>query len=223
MNPLQPGQIPQPQLNPPAPPAPDPSTLAGAAQAAAAAEPTTSEAVLQWLKESVAALIGIALTICLLYMIRAAFDHLNPANDKDVSFERIKDLLLFINPLVGVVIGYYFNRVSTEARAQNAERTARGAAASALQAETQRVGALSLAEQSRAEAEMAKSALDQLVPAAESVLSQEASAEASSRRSGEPGVEESAGAAPQDSLSEARLNLRLALERARAVTSRGSL
>lgn len=42
----------------------------------------------------------------------------------DISFGRIKDLLLFINPLLGVVVGYYFNKASTEARAESAEQTA---------------------------------------------------------------------------------------------------
>jgi hypothetical protein len=220
MTPQQPGQIQRPNAGPLVPPATGPALLGGAAQAAAASDPTTAESVLHWLKESVAALIGIALVVCLLYMIRAAFGHLNAAAD-DPSFGRIKDLLLFINPLVGVVIGYYFNRVSTEARAENAERTARGAAATALQAESARTGALSLAEQNRAEAELAKSALDQVVPAAETVLSQmEADA---SGGSGDLGVAESAASASHDPLSEARLNLRVALERARAVVNRGGL
>ncbi|MCA1615225.1 MAG: hypothetical protein LC800_14050 [Acidobacteria bacterium] len=220
MSPQPLGQLQQPNAGLLAHPATDPALPGGAALAATAADPTTAESVLHWLKESVAALIGIALVVCLLYMIWGAFGHLN-AGQNDPSFDRIKDLLLFINPLVGVVIGYYFNRVSTEARAENAERTARGAAATALQAESARTGALSLAEQNRAEAELAKSALDQVVPAAETVLSQmEADA---SGGSGDLGVAESAAGASHDPLSEARLNLRVALERARAVVNRGSL
>lgn len=85
----------------------------------------------RWVKESVAALIAIVLVGCLVFMIRQAFQSLGSAQS-DPSFDRLKDLLLFINPLVGVVIGYYFNRVSTEARAENAERTAQGATATAL-------------------------------------------------------------------------------------------
>jgi|GEM_PF-1569544 len=219
MTPQQPGQIRPPNGALIAPRDPAPATPV-AATPAAAADPTTAETVLHWLKESVAALIGLALVGCLLYMIRAAFGHLN-TGENDLSFDRIKDLLLFINPLVGVVIGYYFNRVSTEARAENAERTARGAAATALQAEAERSDALSQAEQSRIEAETAKSALDQVVPAAETALSLMAAA--TPVRSADSGVAESAGVALRDSLSEARINLRLALERARAVTTRGNL
>ncbi len=217
MTPQQIGQLRQPNAGLLTPPAADPALLDGVTGAAA---PTRAETVLRWLKESVAALIGLALVVSLMYMLSSAFDHLRAGKD-DPSFDRVKDLLLFINPLVGVVIGYYFNRVSTEARAENAERTARGATATALQAETARSDALSQAEQNRVEAETAKSALDQVIPAAETVLSQMSAATPGG--SGDLGVAESAGIASRDTLSEARLNLRLALERARAVTTRASL
>lgn len=51
------------------------------------------------------------------------------------SFTNTKDLLLFINPLLGYVIGYYFSRVSTEGRAENAESVARSTAQAAGEAE----------------------------------------------------------------------------------------
>jgi hypothetical protein len=42
-------------------------------------------------------------------------------------FARLKDLLLFLNPLVGLVIGYYFNRVTSEKRAESSEKRAENA------------------------------------------------------------------------------------------------
>lgn len=205
-----------------APPAIDPAHLSEIAPNAATAEPTLAETFLRWLKESVAALIALSLVGCLLFMIRYAFGHLNAGKD-DLSFDRVKDLLLFINPLVGIVIGYYFNRVSTEARAENAERTARGVAATAFQAEAARGEAQSLAERNRTEAEAARSALGHVIPAAETLLSQTAAnspGAASNLNVGEAGED---GIASPGSLSEARLNMRVALERARAVASPGTL
>lgn len=218
MKPQPPEQPQPPNAGLSAPPPIDPALLGGVAPPALAgsvpAGSTTGETILRWLKESVAALMGLSLMACLLFMLRSAFDHLTPASDKDVSFERVKDLLLFVNPLVGIVIGYYFNRVSTEARAENAERTAQGAAASALQSEAARGQAQTLADKSKAEADAAKSALGEVIPAAETLLSQTAA---------EPeGVAGVAGFANADgdlaaALAESRFNLRLAVERARAV------
>jgi hypothetical protein len=54
------------------------------------------------------------------------------------SFTNIKDLLLFINPLLGYVVGYYFSRVSTEGRAESAESVARSTAQAAQEAERSR-------------------------------------------------------------------------------------
>lgn len=207
----QPGQLQGPNAGLLAPQPGAPTLLAG--MTLAANSPTRAEVVLSWLKEAVAALIGLALVVCLLYMIRSAFGHLN-AGATDPSFDRVKDLLLFINPLVGIVIGYYFNRVSTEARAENAERTARGATATALQAEAARGEAQSLAEKNKGDAVAARSALEQVIPAAETLLSQTASAPAAGVADAEDD-----GATFTEALSEARLNLRMALERARAVAN----
>lgn len=112
------------------PPLASPHTLPGA-ELRPAEGGSAPDIMPRWVKESVTALIAIVLVGCLVFMIRQAFQSLGSAQS-DTSFDRLKDLLLFINPLVGVVIGYYFNRVSTEARAENAERTAQGATATAL-------------------------------------------------------------------------------------------
>jgi hypothetical protein len=52
-------------------------------------------------------------------------------------FARAKDLLLFINPILGVVIGYYFNKASTEGRAEQAEENTRAAQAQMRRATTE--------------------------------------------------------------------------------------
>lgn len=157
-----------------------------------------------------AALVGIVLIGCLVFMIRQAFQSLGSAQS-DPSFDRVKDLLLFINPLVGVVIGYYFNRVSTEARAENAERTAQGATATAFRAEAALGEAQARARANRSEANEARAALEEIIPAARAVLSQ-------------PPLPQAHGGAAGNNMTEtltgARTSLLVALERARAVAGR---
>lgn len=170
-----------------------------------------NEIWLRWVKELMAALIGIGLVVCLLVMIVKAFDFIRVPAD-DPAFQKVKDLLLFINPLVGVVIGYYFNRVSTEARAENAERTAQGATATAQAAQTARGEAEAQAQINKAESEEAKSVLQDIIPDAESLLSQ--------MPPPSPAVLGSAGTASVETLTEPRRNLQRSLERARALTGR---
>ncbi len=89
------------------------------------------------------------------------------------NFERIKDLLLFINPLLGVVIGYYFNKVSTEARAESAETAASTAMASAQRESVERQAATAQAEANREQVQEARATLAEVTEAAEAVLEQE--------------------------------------------------
>jgi hypothetical protein len=42
----------------------------------------------------------------------------------DKIFAKAKDLLLFVNPILGVVIGYYFSKTQTENVVKNAEAAA---------------------------------------------------------------------------------------------------
>jgi hypothetical protein len=216
MTPEQPNDPQKPNAGLPIMPAP--GLRGGGAATAGGALRAPLEPALRWVKEVVAALVGLTLVGCLVYMLWSAFGVLRPQGDNDPAFDRVKDLLLFINPLVGVVIGYYFNRVSTEARAENAERTAQGATVSALQAETARGDAVTLAQQNRAEADAAKIALDDVIPAAQTLLS--LVSVTPTLTEGKVGVT-SAGS-PAEALTEARVNLRVALERARAVTTRGA-
>ena len=65
-----------------------------------------------------AALAGIVV-LGTMVMVAFAFASVNVPD----TFNRAKDLLLFLNPLVGLVIGYYFSKVSSEGRAESAEAT----------------------------------------------------------------------------------------------------
>jgi ABC-type multidrug transport system fused ATPase/permease subunit len=81
---------------------------------------------------------------------------------KPEDFGRAKDILLFINPFLGVVIGFYFNKVSSEARAENAESNARVATATAQQASQERTVATVEAERAKADAQQAQATTQQV-------------------------------------------------------------
>jgi hypothetical protein len=86
---------------------------------------TTAEE-LQVFKEKVTAIIGIVIVAFTLFFVLLAFFGKYAANAKDI--------LLFMEGLVGVVLGYYFGRVPAEARAQQAEKTAESAEKEAKEA-----------------------------------------------------------------------------------------
>jgi hypothetical protein len=83
----------------------------------------------------------------------------------DPIYNRAKDLLLFINPLIGIVIGYYF----TKGRAEKAEAAAQTAEGDKRVAEGQ-------AEQAKTETSEAMGALQTLKDAAQDLLSEPAGA-----------------------------------------------
>jgi hypothetical protein len=156
------------------------------------------EAKLRVLREVVAAtlaLVIVGVTGVMLYIIFSRFiGPSDPAADK--QFERAKDILLFMNPLVGVVIGYYFNKVSTEARAEKAEATVASANTNAQLAISDR-------NEAKAEAKEAKAVLNEVMPAAQEILN-----EGATRSPGTLGGAENAAAD-----SNARRTLRAALDR----------
>lgn len=154
-------------------------------------------------REYVAAGIAIVIIVGTLVMMVMALRYV----DSSDQFARAKDLLLIINPLLGVVIGYYFNKVSTEARAESAEATAQSAALNAQQATEARNAAEAKAQAARTEAEEAMSTLSAVSQAAEKVLSQ-APATA-------PGVLRVGGEG--EPVEDARLELQVALARAKRV------
>jgi len=157
-------------------------------------------------REYVAAAIAVIVILGTIVMMIVALFYINSTD----QFSRVKDLLLIVNPLLGVVIGYYFNKVSTEARAESAETTAQSATLNAQQATEARNAAEAKAQAARSEAEEAKSTLGEVSQAAEKVLSQVPAPAPGVLRVGEEG----------EPVENARLELQVALARAKRIISR---
>ena len=168
-------------------------------------EPTsvseTTEAALRRLREAVTALISILVIAGTLFLVWLAVQNVSSASDQ--SFTRIKDLLLFLNPLLGVVIGYYFNKTTSEARAENAESAAKRATATTAVAVQAQTRAQDVANQAQANAAEAKKTLSALVDASEKALVQARGGTLSA---------EGAGAA-----SQSQVELQSALDRAKSL------
>jgi hypothetical protein len=78
------------------------------------------------------------MVIVLGFVILVVFTIGVAVNGSEDAFGRAKDLLLFINPIVGVVIGYYFNKATSDARSENAEQNAKEATQTAQKATIER-------------------------------------------------------------------------------------
>ena len=164
------------------------------ATASAVTDPT-----LRRLREYVAALLAAIIVLGTVVLLVSGLGFITAP---EPAFTRVKDLLLFLNPLVGVVIGYYFNKISTEARAESAEATAKQASESAHKADQMRDKAESEVKSTQAEMKETKTCLSDLSKAAEKVLSQP-----------KPGT--LGGGEGGAALTETRLELQSALERAK--------
>jgi hypothetical protein len=77
------------------------------------------------------------------------------------------------------VLGYYFNKVSTEARAENAEATAQAAVANAQEAKVETEKLKANLDETQQEAQEVKAVLKDVSQAAEKVLAPSSPAEAS--------------------------------------------
>ncbi|NJN44825.1 MAG: hypothetical protein HC806_08990 [Anaerolineae bacterium] len=91
-------------------------------------------------------------------------------NGNEDAFGRAKDLLLFINPIVGIIIGYYFNKTTSDARAEKAEANVQAAAESAQIAVKERDKAVEKAQTAEAEIKVMRGALDEVWVAADEML-----------------------------------------------------
>ncbi len=109
-------------------------------------------------REYVSAAIAAVVIIGTIFLLSVAVIHANTSTAD--QFTHFKDLLLLVNPLVGVVIGYYFNKTSTEARAENAENTARSATTATQQTVQER-------NEARVQEQQVKMGLSNLTKAAE--------------------------------------------------------
>ena len=153
------------------------------------------------IKEIVAAIITFIIIGCLLLLLWKSFQYVGGDERASAAFQQVKDLLLFVNALVGVVIGYYFTKVSTENRAESAEATAREAAAAMRQAVAAR-------DETEDESRKIKSALADILPAAEQILAQIP----------EPSSSEADSAEMDEQFAEAYLKLQDAVQRAKHAT-----
>ncbi len=158
--------------------------------------------VVRRLREFVAAAIALVVIIGAVVMLVQAFTYISSP-----EFDRVKDLLLFINPLLGVVVGYYFNRATSEPRAEKAETTATAAMATAQQASEARNQAEAEAEVAKGEAEEVKEALKEVDEAAEKMMAQMPAPAV-----GVLSVDEETG---EPAAAEAHLELQMALRHAR--------
>jgi hypothetical protein len=110
-------------------------------------------------RERVAAGIAAAVIVTLLGLLIVAVAQAG----SDETFQRLKDLLLFVNPLVGYVIGYYFHKVATEARAERAETVADSATRTAEEAVQSRDQATTRAEELRGSLDDLERAVDSTI------------------------------------------------------------
>ncbi len=128
-------------------------------------------------------------------------------SNKD-EFDRIKELLLFINPLLGVAVGYYFNKSSTEGRAESAEATARTANLVAQQAQQSQSAAQTDAAKATELAQAATQSLNEMAPLVDQIM------QAPTPQPGTLGLGDPAPAAISE---DTRRDLQAALARARRI------
>jgi hypothetical protein len=85
-------------------------------------------------------------------------------------FERVKDLINIVIPIVTFVLGYYFNKTTSDTRADKAESIAQTAAVSAQQAEVKKSVAEAEASQAWGQVEEIKGSLEEVTASAASML-----------------------------------------------------
>jgi hypothetical protein len=164
--------------------------------------PVVVDPQLRRLRERVAAGIAIALVAATIGLIAAALLQVN----SDTKFALVKDLMLFVNPLVGVAVGYYFNKVTSEARAETAEAAAKDATHATGQAVQAAADAKVETNQARQQVQEVTSSLSQMVETTAPLVEQPPGRT--------PGVLGPEGA-PAETIDD--MQLRIALARARSV------
>jgi len=98
-----------------------------------AAEKPSFDSWLTALREGVTGCLGVLIVLTTLVLILSTFLLLllRPA----AEFEPMRNILVMLNGMTGVVLGYYFGRMPTEARAQQAEKGRDSAEAQRTEAE----------------------------------------------------------------------------------------
>ena len=121
-------------------------------------------------RERVSSLLaGLIVVVAVIVLLVAVATALR-TSEEGQAFTNIKDVLGFLNPLLGVILGYYFNKVSSENRAETAEKTARSAAAAAQQSESERLQMWQEYQQIRQQMGLMREFMTELTQAAQSVL-----------------------------------------------------
>lgn len=92
------------------------------------------ETQMRFLREIVAATLALVMVVGVLFLAVRA---LAVTSDAD-QFNRVKDILNVVIPLVTFALGYYFNKTTSDARAESAEMTAQVAVVTAQQATQER-------------------------------------------------------------------------------------
>jgi hypothetical protein len=179
-----------------------------ATSAEANQSPVVVDPQLRRLRERVAAGIAIALVAATIGLIAAALLQVNSA----AKFALVKDLMLFVNPLVGVAVGYYFNKVTSEARAETAEAAAKDATQTTGQAVQAAADAKVETHQARQQVQEVTSSLSQMVETTAPLVEQPPGRT--------PGVLGAEGA-PAETIDD--MQLRIALARARSVLQQQGL
>jgi hypothetical protein len=122
--------------------------------------------LLALVREFMAGMLGLTVMIAFFVLLTRALGSL-PSGAQASDFVPIKELLAIVNPVVGLIIGYYFSRATSEARAEKAEAAATTANDSARTAQQTAANAQQAKTQSEEEAKKAKNALQSLVGAVE--------------------------------------------------------
>jgi hypothetical protein len=87
----------------------------------------------------------------------------------NTEFSNMKDLLAFVNPLAGVVVGFYFTKAAVEPRAEEAETAARTARDDATAAQVVAAGAQEARGNAERDADRARQQAREATVAAETV------------------------------------------------------
>jgi hypothetical protein len=141
-------------------------------------------------------------------------------------FARIKDLLLIYTPFLGVILGYYFNKITSDARAETAENAAQAAAANAQQASEVRNEAVARAQEAQTSADQMRSSLQEVTKLAKDMVNQTTSLPTpeTGTLSANPSFEiPGAGVVIPETMIRTRLELQNALERAQNVLENNRL
>lgn len=154
---------------------------------------------LERLREYIAGALAIIIVLGMVWICAVAIQNLG----SDEAFQRSKDLLLIITPFVGVVIGYYFNKVTSDSRAAALQRAAEDASATATQATLESERAQTLAATAQTQATEYRDALSEMVNSAAPVVTTPEKA---------PGV---LGAEENAPMTDAQIEFRVAYERAK--------